>query len=315
DRVTNLVQLSSSMGLQTPGQSGVLLGGERAARVQFSAPIAGLLAPEGPSRLDLGVTPIRLAALTDGSRLDFESPRVTEALVPNGNGDPIAFARTANGLSAVRAPLPLPSELGAPQPIVLRQAFAPGLAIVPEPLAEIQMASLWLDAGIDRSGLGLDEPLRATAYAPQADVTLPPEPLAKVAFPNVSVVLWAPNATPDDRIEQVDDGLRGAGFDIGAAQRIDIRITQDQVRYFHASSAEAAAVLAETIGARLRDFTGFRPSPEQGTIEVWLRGDPAPAQVARAPASTPRPTQAQREQQQLQQVRSRLLQTLRNNNF
>ena len=34
----------------------------------------------------------------------------------------------------------------------------------------------------------------------------------------------------------------------------------------------AAAALADGIGATLRDFTDFEPSPPEGLIEVWLAG-------------------------------------------
>lgn len=57
---------------------------------------------------------------------------------------------------------------------------------------------------------------------------------------------------------------------------VDFRIGSDQVRYFHADDEP----LARSVAARLmrvfgdvsvRDFTQYRPQPEPGLVEVWVR--------------------------------------------
>ena len=100
--------------------------------------------------------------------------------------------------------------------------------------------------------------------------------------------------------------LRAAG--VGEATLVPGRVPvgTSNVRYFHEADREAALdvarLLAPSAGAvpEARDFTGFRPRPDSGLVEVWFAGE-APAAAApaaagrktvavaaRAPATTPR---------------------------
>ena len=316
--VLGAVQLSSFAASELPLASGVEFGQLPRLGSRTRNTVGALLSPERPDRLDLGSAPIRLAALTEGSRLDFESPFSAAAVVPDVLEAETGFLRAPATLA------PAPPTIGVlltvvPTPKVETWAALPELRDGPVTIEPVQLAALWSDQEIAQLEVSLSIPADVLEFSPPDAVTAPYRAETPPRFAGLDVVLWAPEATPDERVAEVEQSLIEAGFVSDPANRMDIRITQDQVRYFQPSSAEAAAILASSIGARLRDFTSFRPSPPEGTIEVWLQGEsvsaPPPTRVARAPRPTTRQTQAQREQQQLLQLRNRLIQTLRQNDF
>ena len=92
---------------------------------------------------------------------------------------------------------------------------------------------------------------------------------------------------------------------------VDFTISETNIRYFHPADRAAAEDLAGALGARLRDFTGYSPSPPDGTIELWLagKGNTPPKAVAR-PAAT-RKVRRQPQPSQAQILKNRLIQQLR----
>ncbi|WP_146065111.1 hypothetical protein [Albidovulum inexpectatum] len=142
---------------------------------------------------------------------------------------------------------------------------------------------------------------------PEVGASLPPGPALK----DLRVLLNAPQDVSGDRIAEVVTNLAQSGFRPPDPTKVAFAISRSNVRYFHQGDAQAARILAERIGADLRDFTDFTPSPPQGTIEVWLAGRGAP-QIRRAPGrtkrTTPRPDLVQQEAQRL---RRSILQQLR----
>jgi hypothetical protein len=93
-------------------------------------------------------------------------------------------------------------------------------------------------------------------------------PAAPVGFLRVHA---APLVSSED-LEEVLATLTAAGYAVEQTVRVDFRISQTNVRYFHAEDAMLAAGVAEAIAGSARDFTDYRPSPDPGTIEVWLEG-------------------------------------------
>lgn len=88
--------------------------------------------------------------------------------------------------------------------------------------------------------------------------------------------------------------LRAAGVAGAAALPAGVSVSRANIRYFHATDLVASQRIAKILAAGLeapapdaRDFTGFRPQPAPGLIEVWLVGD-APAAIVRAAPATPR---------------------------
>lgn len=323
---TNVVHLTAPDVATVPVDVDVVL---ELKGAQPSAPrraLGGLVVPAAsPASAAIERAPVRLASLD------------IAALAPQGQ-IVTAFDAGPDALMAdhgfARLPVALPSQPAPESAAASSSPLAPvavQLAGVPQGLnpdavqgSPVRLAMLWADEGPNVATDALVVPDAALLIALPNPDTTPPAPLAEVAlpapganYPDVQIAFWAPTATPDARVQEADDAIRAAGFDFGAPKRLDITITQDQVRYFQPEYRDAAEALAEAIGGRARDFTNYRPSPADGTIEIWLKGDepPAPpARVARAPAPR-QPTRAQREQQELLQLRQRLLQTLRQNDF
>ena len=66
---------------------------------------------------------------------------------------------------------------------------------------------------------------------------------------------------------ELTEALRATGYSIRSPVRVRFKISRDNVRYFHASDAEAAAALAAAFGARVRfyDFTASGAAPSRRT--------------------------------------------------
>ncbi len=61
-----------------------------------------------------------------------------------------------------------------------------------------------------------------------------------------------------------------AGFEVVVDRAATISVRQSQVFFFHREDAPDATRIADAIGARVRDFSAYRPAPDQGWLEVWL---------------------------------------------
>ncbi len=118
-------------------------------------------------------------------------------------------------------------------------------------------------------------------------------PAASTGVPE-RVLVHVPSALSGPAAEAAIGALRGAGFDL--AQRIDIAfpIGSTNIRYYFpkdraAAEAMAAAIRAETgQEAVARDFTSFRPQPSEGTVEIFLAGQPRQVPQSQQAASPPR---------------------------
>ncbi|MEL6643550.1 MAG: hypothetical protein AAFQ79_06415 [Pseudomonadota bacterium] len=66
--------------------------------------------------------------------------------------------------------------------------------------------------------------------------------------------------------------LQTSGLTVSLTDPVNFGIRTSNVRYFHAEDRAAAVQVARLLGAELRDFTTFRPSPRIGTVEVWVAG-------------------------------------------
>lgn len=124
------------------------------------------------------------------------------------------------------------------------------------------------------------EVVAATAVAEPVPMLQNEEAPASAVFAGKEVFLHAPDALPADRIAALQSEVEALGVPAVEVRLTGFRISTANVRYFHAADAEAAAAVAEAIGADLRDFTAFRPSPRDGLIELWMDGAPK----ARAPS-------------------------------
>lgn len=107
-----------------------------------------------------------------------------------------------------------------------------------------------------------------------------PEPLSILR-----VTLLVPQTADEGLADGLVEDLELRGHEIGAVKTVNLKISERNLRFFHEEDRGEAARLAEAYGARLRDFTNFRPSPSEGTVEIWLAGEGVPAgQPAPRPA-------------------------------
>ena len=150
---------------------------------------------------------------------------------------------------------------------------APAALVSPEPLV-----SALANAPITRPA-GLVDPAENVA--------------AQAAIEGFDVLVHAPLSWSDTTLSELTAVLRATGYSIRSPVRVRFKISRDNVRYFHASDAEAAGALAAAFGASVRDFTDYKPAPRVGRIEVWLAGNSPPRNAARPSAPAAQSTGSQ----------------------
>lgn len=231
-----------------------------------------------------------------------------------------AAALPARGLPLAEGPDAAPAARGAlPVPGVpagldrlpglalpgVTAAAGPGAAPRPDMQPEHGAVTLLATAVASDAPAAVQADPPPPAQSPAAPVPAAPVPVGPV-------IVNAPESIGEADLAGLVKGLGAAGFALAEPHRVDIPISESNVRFFHPEDAAAAQAVASRLGARLRDFTSFSPSPPAGTIEVWLAGH---GNAAAAPARTRR-TPAQRaataEERELELLRDRILQQLRN---
>ena len=297
---------------------------EYAASMNFepeAEPVTGAAVEAAPRRRRKGVPAFLLAGVCLLAVLPFTEtvPPLTKGPVSEV-GNPhfrlvpaLGITRPMNAFPRLTAPgewkpvagvapkgaLTLPLELAATQ----QRSVAP---LVPVALGDDRFGSLgWTDL----SSLP-DEAEVAVLATPRADrlpgaaeavpsledtSAIPPLP-APLSL--LSVTVLVPQTTDPSIADEIATDLNARGHSISAVTPVTMKISERNIRFFHGEDRGEAARLAEAYDARLRDFTSFRPSPAEGTVEIWLAGDrvsrPAvaatrtPAAAAEPPAVTPR---------------------------
>lgn len=218
----------------------------------------------------------------------------------------LPLAEGPDAAPAARGALPVPGVPGGLDRLpglALPDATAaagPGVAPRPDMPPEHGAATLLATAAAS------DAPAAVQADPP------PAAPVPAAPVPVGPVIVNAPESIGEADLADLVKGLGAAGFALAEPHRVDIPISESNVRFFHPEDAAAAQAVASRLGARLRDFTSFSPPPPAGTIEVWLAGR---GNAAAAPARTRR-TSTQRaataEERELELLRDRILRQLRN---
>lgn len=72
--------------------------------------------------------------------------------------------------------------------------------------------------------------------------------------------------------EEVEQDVRGAGFEVAGIRPVPFAPAARVVRYFHDEDAGIAARLAARLGPgwAIQDFRAFQPQPQPHTLEIWL---------------------------------------------
>lgn len=114
----------------------------------------------------------------------------------------------------------------------------------------------------------------------------PPKSVTPEAI-GTPIWIFASANVGEDVIETTQFAVESFDLSLQAVNRVNYRISRNQVRYYDLASAETAERLAAEIGAIPRDFTAADVNPPKGTLEIYLAGD---AIVARSESSVSSPT-------------------------
>ncbi len=225
-------------------------------------PSPGLSAPQ----LTVAAPAVDLLAVSDP--LEDPDPLTASpalAAVPTSTEAPQTTAGRAGSVAAEPGGVPAsPSRPAADRGAEEIAALPPMRDLLPQPPSEAPAARP-------------KAPRRAEGDAPSNPAGLATQQVF-VHFP--------PNAAAD--AEAAVAALRAAGMENVVARPVTISISQSNVRFFHRADAPAARAVADALGdesvdttPEVRDFTHFRPRPEEGRLELWLSGN-APVSTQRA---------------------------------
>lgn len=117
-----------------------------------------------------------------------------------------------------------------------------------------------------------------------AAVVTYPEPLS-----DLRVTILVPSTGNVEFANEIAQDVQNRGHELAAITPVNIKISERNVRFYHAGDRGEAERLADAYGARLRDFTSFRPTPADGTLEIWLVGERIARSVATRPVRQVRP--------------------------
>ena len=137
---------------------------------------------------------------------------------------------------------------------------------------------------VPRPGAGLaagppsrPEASRASVLPPvlfDTSVASPPLPGSSLVYLNVPVTV------SEEIAAAALETLRAAGIGEVFLASVSIPISRTNVRYYFDADAAHAGRISDLLepalgegGVEARDFTGYDPKPEPGTIEVWFAGD------------------------------------------
>lgn len=164
--------------------------------------------------------------------------------------------------------------------------FARSVSQSAAPTTDPVYVSTWI--GIDSvSRIGLPVAPVVTdelsVYLPDSSAPqLSPKPLARpaeqaslqpVAPANpLRVTILVTDGASSEIAATIRDDIVSRGHAISQIMQMPLKISSRNLRYFHGDDRVAASELAQLYGAKLRDFTSFRPSPRLGVVELWLDG-------------------------------------------
>ena len=119
---------------------------------------------------------------------------------------------------------------------------------------------------------------RTPLVRPQIDLTIPPA--QRVALDDGQsgttaerpLFVHIPSREEASVFDDVLDAVRSKVTPHVATRPVGFKISSPQIRYYHDEDRDSAAAIAQALGVRLHDLTGFRPSPKRGLIEVWVQG-------------------------------------------
>jgi hypothetical protein len=266
-----------------------------------SAPEGMAALPQTPGHIEaVGVAPLIPAGMAAPVRVAGLA-----RIAPAEPADAVAgFARDGAARPVVLTVLTSPAAGGAVPTAIAYPSAGSGLA--PATDATAMLALPRDEAGDALPGM--------VSIAPAA---APPV----IPFAGVTVRILAPQGTSDAEVTRLSGQVTQAGFTPDAARPTAFKVSQTHIRFYHAEDAEAAAVIAASLDAVARDFTGADAPPPPGMIELWVSGKPAMAEAAPAKKKAAKTKKTTRKvaaaqqpsgQSKLQALRDRLAAKMKN---
>src|SRR5690606_7639797 len=112
------------------------------------------------------------------------------------------------------------------------------------------------DASAEAEAPAAAEALAEAGAAAEAEEGDRPE---AAALARTHLLVHAPPGVSDEALAAAVAGLAAEGYRIDDIVRVDLRILQTNVRYFHPQDAEIAGGVAGALAGVARDFTAYRP--------------------------------------------------------
>lgn len=265
------------------------------ARAEAPAQLSALSSDTFPTATGPAQAPV-VAALDLVLGQAFPPPEALAASVPDPANAASRMARL-NGASVV-SPDAVPAwEGSAPRPSggIAPAAFA-GTAVAASSSPPLARFVAPLPVALPAQPAPVERPDGAfnLAFAPPAP---PPPPLSVIggeSIPNgdtLFVRIAVPETVPEEEASELAGLLQEVGIGDGRINRVGFKVSETHIRFYHAEDAESASALGEIIGTEARDFTSFRPSPPDGTLEIFLAGDRTspPPRVAAPKRARPQP--------------------------
>jgi nicotinate-nucleotide--dimethylbenzimidazole phosphoribosyltransferase len=268
-----VTRAAEASGVATPAAAATRVAGAEAPRLAPPSQdaLAAIPAPLA-AVAQVGEAAVLPAAPGSAAEPDLQLPAVLAAVA---RPVPAEAPAASEAGPAPRVDAVPPAALPAPEAEVATE-----VAAAPEPAPEpaVEAAA---------------EPSEEPAAIAEAAAEAPPPPRVDA----VLVSILAPRDTAPERVAEAAGTIGGLGYTSREPAEVGVTIRQTQVRYYHPEDAAAAELVAAAVGGTARDFTDFRPQPPDGTVEVWLEGEPAPepepvraaAPVRAAPAPAPAP--------------------------
>jgi hypothetical protein len=293
----------------------LLQGGESFATpvlAAFAPGPAGRPAPAGPASLAPDTTPRTVALPAQPAVVPVVIALAAPAVPAGAATAPARVAAAAGIAQRASGSFVVPDAGPNATPRVEAATSRPAAGLVPEapPGAAPAFAGVDVPADVPSPVLAA-LPAAPAAAAPSergpAASLLPPAPMAEAPAPDIPgaaakfVRLAVPQSVGDAEAEEIAGLLKDLGIGDSRVTRVGYKVSESHVRYYHRDDAPAAAALAAILGTSARDHTAFRPRPPDGTMEVFLAGEPTtPApRVASAPKRAA-PAQATRSRPQAQ---------------
>ena len=175
-------------------------------------------------------------------------------------------------MAGISKPEPTRSAGPAPEAWILAGAAAPP-RFTRSPTLPVPRPGAGLAAGPPSR----PEASRASVLPPvlfDTSVASPPLPGSSLVYLNVPVTV------SEEIAAAALETLRAAGIGEVFLASVSIPISRTNVRYYFDADAAHAGRISDLLepalgegGVEARDFTGYDPKPEPGTIEVWFAGD------------------------------------------